>query len=164
MSEGILGNATGGFGFPRTYIIADENGNEVTGVYVDSETIFTATDNDVREGMVYASDSGVSTGTKKIPSYHTRYGYKIVLSGSQISFFAPECEYSTLMVIVTTYDTSIGQSVMSSYVVIDGSVYVVGNSTKVSDITVDNDNQIVNLGITASEKSVVRYLITKEEF
>ena len=59
----ILGNMVGGGAQFKTVILQDEEGNELTGVVVDSEVIFTAEDNDVRAGKVYASDHGVSTGT-----------------------------------------------------------------------------------------------------
>ena len=63
----INGNVIGYCAAPlKTVILTDENGNELTGVVTDSEVIFTATDNDVLEGKVYASDKGVSTGTLKI--------------------------------------------------------------------------------------------------
>ena len=75
----ISGNMVGSYSqMGKTFILMDENGNEITGVVVDQETVFTATDNDVREGFVYAGDSGVSTGTKNIPSYHTTEGFKLV--------------------------------------------------------------------------------------
>lgn len=48
---------------PDSYIIEDEIGNQVTAIVVDEFTLFTATDDDVREGKVYAGDNGVSTGT-----------------------------------------------------------------------------------------------------
>lgn len=164
MSEGILGNATGGFGFPKTYIITDSNGNELTGVYVESETIFTATDNDVREGMVYAGDAGVSTGQKNIPSYHTRYGHKVVLANTEIAISVPEYDYTNLFVTIATYDTNLYQSLSTTYVALDGGMYAVGNPTKISDITIDTTNEKINLGIVSSEKAVVRYLVTREEF
>lgn len=63
MNEGILGNATGGFGFPRTCILIDEEGNELTGVIVDKEMIFTATAEDIVKGKVAATDNGVVVGT-----------------------------------------------------------------------------------------------------
>lgn len=63
----IAGNLVGSYNsIGKTFILVDENGNELTGVVVDQETIFTATDNDVREGKVYASDNGVSVGTLKV--------------------------------------------------------------------------------------------------
>ena len=62
----IVGNMVGGFAPLKTVTLVDEDNNEYVGVVVDSEVVFTATDDDVREGKVYASNHGVSTGTLKI--------------------------------------------------------------------------------------------------
>ena len=60
----INGNMVGSYSqIGKTLMLVDEDGNEITGVIVDSEVIFTATDNDVRQGKVYASNDGVSVGT-----------------------------------------------------------------------------------------------------
>lgn len=161
----IYGNATISPSTLKTVILQDENGNEVaTGVVVKSETVFTATTNDVREGKVFASDSGIAIGTKNIPNYHTTYGCKVVSAGKTIVIDVPEYDCKNLFVVVTTYDTSLSNSLLSTYIAIDGGMYAVNNTAKVSDITIDAENKQINLGITATEKSVVRYLVTKEEF
>ena len=57
----ISGNMVGSYSqIGKTFTLVDENGHEIVGVVVDKETIFTATDNDVRQGKVYASNDGVS--------------------------------------------------------------------------------------------------------
>ena len=161
----IIGNMVGGSAPLKTVILTDESGNEIaTGVVVEQETVFTATDNDVREGMVYAGDSGVSTGSKIIPSYHTSYGYKLVPSGSEVRISIPEYDYTYLMVSVAIYNTSRDQSVITTYTSIDNGMYNVGNNIKIADISVDYDNEQIVLGITVDEKSIVRYLVTREEF
>ena len=49
----IIGNMAGCYSpMGKTFIIEDENGNEITGVVTEQEQIFTATDNDVREGLI----------------------------------------------------------------------------------------------------------------
>lgn len=160
----IYGNAIITRKEPQTYIFEDESGNQITGVYVDKETIFTATDNDVREGLVYASDKGQSVGTKDIPIYYASCGCKFVLANKQATISIPEYNYNNLMVIITTYDTSIEQSLVSTYVVIDNGVYEIGNSTKLSDVVIDTYNEQIDLGIAVSEKSVLRYFVLKEEY
>ena len=63
----INGNMVGFYSqLGKTVILEDENGNEVVGVIVGSEVIFTAVDSDVRLGKVYASNEGVSTGTLEV--------------------------------------------------------------------------------------------------
>lgn len=66
MSGIIAGNMVGGVAPLKTVILEDADGNQVTGVIVGSEVVFTATDEDVRKGKVYASDHGVSVGTLEI--------------------------------------------------------------------------------------------------
>jgi ribosomal protein S1 len=46
---------------------------------------------------------------------------------------------------------------------IENEIYVIGDNVKVSDITVDEESQQIKLGITMSEKSVLRYSIITEE-
>lgn len=161
----ISGNLVGSYSqIGKTFILVDDAGNELVGVVTDSAQVFDATDNDVREGKTYVSDNGASTGTKNIPSYHTRYGYKIVLSGRELKITVPEFDFSNLFVTITTYNTSAHDSLSTTYVAIDGGMYEVGNGNKISDITVDTANEQINLGMTVTEKSVIRYLVTREEF
>lgn len=161
----ISGNMVGSYSqLGKTLVLIDENGNEIMGVVVGQETIFDATDNDVREGKTYASDAGVSVGTKVIPIYYASYGKKVVLSGREATIAIPEYDYSNLIVIISTYDTSLSQSVISTYVSVDDAMYVANGSTKVSDITVDKENEKINLGIVVNEKSTLRYVVIKEEY
>jgi hypothetical protein len=63
----ISGNMVGSYSaIGKTFILVDEDGNEITGIVVNKETIFTAKDEDVRAGKVYASDDGVSVGTLQV--------------------------------------------------------------------------------------------------
>lgn len=64
----IIGNMVGMYStIGKTLILVDTDGNEVaTGVIVDQEAVFTATDSDVRQGKVYASNDGVSVGTLEV--------------------------------------------------------------------------------------------------
>ena len=60
----ICGNLVGGIvGYGKTFILVDENNNELTGVVVDEVTLLTATAEDIKEGKVAAVDSGIVTGT-----------------------------------------------------------------------------------------------------
>lgn len=60
----IYGNVVGGSsGFGKTFLLEDENGNQLTGIVVDELTIFTATAEDIKLGKVAGTDSGVVTGT-----------------------------------------------------------------------------------------------------
>lgn len=60
----IYGNVVGGgSGFGKTFLLEDENGNQLTGIVVDELTVFTATAEDIKLGKVAGTDSGVVTGT-----------------------------------------------------------------------------------------------------
>lgn len=60
----IVGNMVGCYSqLGKTFILVDDDGNEVMGVLTAKEEILTAIDEDVRRGKVYASDEGVSVGT-----------------------------------------------------------------------------------------------------
>lgn len=160
----IYGNAVGGSsGFGKTFILEDEAGTQFMAVCVGEETVFTATDNDVREGLVYASDKGVSTGTKIIPAYYARYGSKFVLANNEASLTTPEYDYDSLMVTISTYDSSLSKSVVSTYLSVYDAMYVAGSNVKASDIVVDKENKKINLGIIVNENSVLRYFVIKEE-
>jgi DUF2075 family protein len=67
MSGIISGNMVGGTAPIKTIKIIDNNNNEYVGVIVGSEVIFTATDDDVVKGKVYAGDNGVSVGVLELP-------------------------------------------------------------------------------------------------
>lgn len=60
----IVGNMVGCYSpIGKTFILEDESGNEITGIVVDKETIFTATASDIVKGKVAGTDAGVVIGT-----------------------------------------------------------------------------------------------------
>ena len=62
---GILGNAAGGFGMPKTFVVIDDNNNELTGVVTDEVVVFTATVADITAGKTAAIAEGIVTGTRE---------------------------------------------------------------------------------------------------
>lgn len=60
----IYGNLVGGItGYGKTFMLVDENNNEIPAVVVDELTLFDATAEDLKIGKVAASDSGIIIGT-----------------------------------------------------------------------------------------------------
>lgn len=60
----IVGNMVGCYSpMGKTFILEDENGNELTGIVVDQEVVFTATAADIVKGKVAGTDDGVVVGT-----------------------------------------------------------------------------------------------------
>ena len=161
----ISGNMVGSYSqIGKTFILVDEDGNEITGVVVDQETVFTAGDNDVREGMVYASDSGVSTGTKEIPPYHTTEGRRVVTNGSKFILPIQNYDYTVLQAMICSYNTSLNNSVAVEKVVINDNIYDVQSTTSISVLQKDNENESIDFGITNTSGGMclIRYITYKE--
>lgn len=163
----ILGQPAGGFGFPKTYVLTDSDGNELTAVYVSQEQVFDATVNDVREGKVYAGDEGVKVGEKVIPSYHTNHGARIIPSGSEFTIRLSnlDCyDYTKLHCIICTWNTSLSDSVAADKIVVLDMVYPVQSTESIASVTKDHDAKNIVLGITNNTENsyVLRYMTFKE--
>ena len=166
----IVGNIIGGNPItPKTYILTTESGQEVNAVLVDKETIFTATDNDVRLGSTYASDKGFSTGTKIIPSYHTVQGTKLITKGSALTIPNANAEidsydYTNMQAIVCVYNTNIANSVAASQVSIEGNIYNVQSTEVISSVVKNHDSKIIEFGIVNDTDSllIIRFFMYKE--
>lgn len=165
----ISGNMVGSYSqLGKTLTIVDENGTELVGVIVDQETLFTATDNDVRVGSVYAGDEGVSTGTKDIPSYYTTEGFKLIPVGSNFALplWDGMHEYTKLQAIFCPYNTNLNDSVSAEKVAINDCVYPVQSTVSESTITIVTDPNGINFGIinTSDKPWLIRYFTYKEVY
>lgn len=152
---------------PATYILVDEDGNEVPAALVDEEVDLTATPNDIRLGTTAVTAEGVISGEKEIPAYHTEQGRYVVKPGRMLAIplFSDQCQYTGLNVIVCAYTGTIDDSVASEMVVINDKLYPVGSVEAISEVTVDTDNQSIKLGIvnTGETPLLIRYMTYKEE-
>lgn len=167
----ISGNMVGSYSqMGKTFILMDENGNEITGVVVDQEAMFTAGDNDVREGMIYASDSGVSTGTKNIPAYRTERGFCVVFSGE--NFTIPymseynQYDYTELQCIITEFNSDETDSVISDKIVLGDHVYATNSNNILSTVSKDMQTKSINLNLvnnTGKDYSIHYFTYRKEE-
>lgn len=152
----------------QTYILVDEAGNEVSAVLVEEETVFTATANDIREGLVAATDSGVTVGTKEIPAYHTTAGVELVPVGSEFAIVITESDrydYTKMQAILCPITSTIDEAVAADKISIDDHVYAVGSNESLATVTVDHNSKSINLGITndSSTPFIIHYLSYKEE-
>lgn len=158
----ISGNMVGSYSqMGKTFIFMDEDGNEITGVVVDQETVFTAGDNDVREGLVYAGDDGVSTGTKNIPAYRTEQGVCMIFDGDD--FIIDDIskynmyDYTQLQCIIAPFESSIRESVASDKIVLNDNVYLTNSTESLALVSKDEKNQCISLNIV--NDSGVDYVI-----
>jgi hypothetical protein len=151
---------------PDTFILQDENGVEVVATAVSEEMVFDATENDIREGKTAATLNGVTVGTKVIPSYHTREGYRIITTNSQFAITQLEdlYDYSKLQAIICPYNNSIVESVAADKVAINEGVYAVNSTGLLATVTKDSETKSINLGITNESENlyVLRYFTYKE--
>lgn len=150
-----------------TFILVDTDGNEYPAVYVDSDTVCTATANDIRKGSVAITPEGVIEGTKEIPNYRAAEGCEFIDAAQSMNIFlySDMCQYTVLQAIVCRYGTNMKDSVSSEKVVMDGLVYNVGSTEVLSTVTVDSDTQTIKLGMNNDNESpvIVRYMIIKED-
>lgn len=164
----IVGDMAGCYSpLGKTFILTDEEGTEITGVVTEQEQVFSATDNDVREGSIYASDYGVSIGTKVIPSYHTAQGSRYIPSGSTFDIPLEELnmyDYTELQALICRYNTSMCDSVQTEKVVISDSVYNVSSTDVLATVVKNSETKTISFEITNNENDpfVLRYFTYKE--
>lgn len=152
----------------QTYILTDEDGNELQGVFVEDAVVFDATPNDIRIGKTAVTDSGAVVGEKNIPCYITIEGAKFIPAGKDfvIQLDGDECQYTKLQVLICRYNSSLANSVATEYVSINGKVYTVNSTDVLAEVTVDIENSLINLGVTntGSKPAIVRFFTYKEEY
>lgn len=147
-----------------TYILEDEDGNELVGVLVSQEIVFDATPNDIRFGKVAATETGVTKGTKVIPSYNTTEGICVVLPDRPLSIRVNDYDYTKLQAIVCQYNTSLSDSVSAEQVAIEGNIYNVQSTIVVSAVSTNDTEGTIEFGIknTYGKPCLIRYFIYKE--
>lgn len=166
--KAIIGGAGTGSDAPGTTIVLeDEEGNSVVAVLTDEEVDFTATPNDIREGMVAATDEGVTVGEKFIPSYFTSEGFIIIMPDKEFYIQPADhdlYDYTKLQALVCPFNTTIANSVSCEKVVIDNNLYEVLSTTSIGELERNHDNKTVELGIvnTTTVPYLVRYFTYKE--
>lgn len=151
-----------------TFILVDTDGNEYPAVYVDSDTVCTATANDIRKGSVAITPEGVIEGTKEIPAYHTTEGYTLVDAGKDfaIPIKNGRYDYTKLQALLCAYNTSPSKSVSTDRVVIGDSVYAVNSIEPISTVTINAEKATIELNITNDSDTIyiIRYFTYKEEY
>jgi hypothetical protein len=151
----------------NTYILVDENGNEIPAVLVDEPVMLTANPRtDIRKGMTAVTDEGVVTGEKEIPAYHTSEGYKLIPSGSKFTLPIMYYDFTRLQAILCPFNTSLTNSVAADKVVIERKVYPAQSTVSESDVVVNESGKYIDLGLsnTSGKPYLIRYFTYKEIF
>lgn len=152
----------------QTYILQDEDGNEVTAVFVENETVFDATADDIRLGKTAATGDGVVVGTKVIPSYHTTEGYRVITAGSPFETLSMAdldlYDFTKLQAVICPVNGSIDNSVAAEKIAINENVYAVQSTEAIATVIKDSETKRINLGITNESGSpyLLRYFTYKE--
>lgn len=166
----ISGNMIGSYSqIGKTFIITDENGSELTGVVTDKEVVFTANAaTDIREGKVAATDAGIVTGEKVIPSYETTKASYGIFPGESFSIPLLErdrYDYTQFQCIIAKFNTTLTDSVETDRIAINDSVYAVNSKTAVSAITKNSTSKSIDLNIVnnSSNDYVIHFFTYKQE-
>lgn len=150
-----------------TFVLVDKDGNEYPAVYVDSNIVFTATEDDIRKGRTAVTAEGVVVGTKEIPNYRAEEGCNTIKPNKPmtIPLFSDMCNYTTLQCIICELNETPDNSVSANKVVIKDKVYNVRSSDPLATITVDSVMQSIDLGFINDQprSMVIRYMIIKED-
>lgn len=150
----------------ETYILVDENGNEIPAVLTEEEVDLTATANDIRLGSVAVTDDGIITGEKEIPSYYVTEGYQVVTKGTDFVISIRDYEYTKLQAIICSFNTDMTNSVSAEKVVINSNVYPVQSTTPEAKVTINSERGRIELGITNTSGAmcILRYFSYKEMY
>lgn len=168
MSKTIYGSMVGGAAPMKTLILMDEAGNELTGVVVDKEVVFTANaETDIREGTIAATSEGIVTGRKVIPAYHTSHGAKVVAPKGQftVQLSKQDCyDYTVLHGMICSYNTNLQNSVAVEQVVLYDEVFAVQSTEAIAAVTKNHNTKNIVLGITndTNKPRIFRYITYKE--
>jgi hypothetical protein len=147
-----------------SYVLSNADGSKKIYAQLSSKEpiTLTATENDIRLGSTAITNEGFVEGTKDIPSYYSGYGSKMITAGSEAVIKKEEYDYKSIMITIAPYDAATG-STSVNYVSVSDAMYEAKTTTKLSDITINEDEKQVNLGITVDVLSVMRYFIVREE-
>lgn len=149
-----------------TYILVDENGNEIAAVATDEIVEIDGEANDVREGVTVVTSEGITVGTREIPSYHTYDGFRAVTNGSPFTIPHERYDYTKLQALICLFNTSLVDSVETIKVAIEDRLYNVADDEPVSTLSKDDANHRVDFGIVndSGKICIVRYIMYKEEY
>lgn len=152
----------------QTYILIDEDGNELPAVRTEEVVALTATANDIRIGTLAVTDQGIIEGSKEIPSYNTSEGYRLIPSGSKFELptlvSLERYNFTKFQAIICPYAGSISDSVAAEKVAINEAVYNVKSTEIVSTVIRNENSKTIDLGFTneGEDPCLLRYFTYKE--
>lgn len=164
----IYGNPVGGAMNSKTFMLkVNGSDKEIAAVVVDEENVFDATENDVRKGMTFASNSGVKVGTKDIPAYETRMSHFLVKPNETCSIplnIKDSYDYTKFQCHIVVFSSDYSESVTTKYISMNDGLFSVETSKKISNITKNSKTKSIDLNITNDSKDIyeIIYFTYKE--
>ena len=164
----IYGNPVGGALNAKTFMLEVNGGKtEIAATVVGEQTVFDATENDVRKGMTFASSNGVKIGQKNIPAYETRMSYFVVEPNESCSIPLSDEDryaYTKFQCIIVVYSSDYSSNVTTKYVSMNDGLFSVETSSKVSNITKNSKTKSIDLNMTNNSSDVyeIIYFTYKE--
>ena len=164
-----IGTVVDSFDGMTTFILVDEDGNELAAILTDEEVALTATPNDIRLGTTAVTDKGVTSGEKIIPSYHTSEGYRLITKGSKVIIpnhdtIADDYDYTKLQILICTFNKNESNSTSTEKVSFNNYVYNVQSTEAISEVTKNHESKLIDLGIINDSDSIwlLRFFMYKE--
>lgn len=150
----------------KTFIIADENGNELTGVVTEEKKVFTAGLDDIRSGKIAANAEGIVIGMKDIPAYETTQSSYYVFSGENYSIpleDGDKYDYTKIQGLIAKYDSDPVKRTAVDKVIIGDNVYAVNSTEILSTITKNTKTKSIDLNMinNTSDTYIIYYFTIK---
>lgn len=164
----IYGNPVGGALNAKTFMLEVNGGKtEIAATVVGEQTVFDATENDVRKGMTFASSNGVKIGTKNIPAYETRMSSCVIKPNESCSIPLSDEDryaYTKFQCIIVVYSSDYSNNVTTKYISMNDGLFSVETSSKVSNITKNSKTKSIDLNMTnnSSDDYEIIYFTYKE--
>ena len=164
----IYGNPVGGAISPKTFELQyNDTSTPIIATVVGQETIFDATENDVRKGKVFASNAGMKTGQKDIPAYETRSSSWLIRPNED--FVIPfsdkdRYDYTKIQCIIVEFNENYDNTVIARYFTIDDGLFSTETFNKVSTLTKDSVTKSIKFNITNNDDKTyeIMYFTYKE--
>lgn len=152
----------------ETYILVTEDGTEFPAVMVEDLTMFDATPNDIREGKLAVTDTGVTVGTKNIPAYRTHQGVQVITAGSEFKLKLANYnayDYTNLQVVICEMNTTLNNSTAVVQSVINDYLYAVLSTEPITKLVKNDVDKTIYFGISngTDKPCIIRYFTYRLE-
>ena len=168
MSNVISGNMVGTYSpVGKTFIIHDDDGNEIVGVVTENAQVFNATPADVKLGKTFAYDGGIGIGTDT-RTYRSIASSCTIFPGNPLTIPLSEndaYDYTKFQAVIVVFSSDYSNSAEIVGYTVNDSVFLVDSSTKVSSISKNAYTKSIDFNInnTSNQTYEIHYFTYREE-